>query len=780
MKHFLTFGRAALVPAVAFVGLAASAITPLYLDDSQPIDARVEDALSRMTVAEKVRILHAQSKFSSAGVPRLGIPDLWTSDGPHGIRPEVLWDEWDQAGQSNDSCMAFPALTALAATWNPEMSLLYGRSIGEEARYREKDVLLGPGVNIFRTPLNGRNFEYMGEDPWLASQMVVPYVKGVQSNGVAACVKHFALNNHETHRIETNVSVDDRTLYEIYLPAFRAAVKEGDAWSIMGAYNLYNNQHLCHNRRLLVDVLKGEWDFDGAVISDWGGCLDTDEAITNGLDLEFGSWTDGLKDGKADAYSYYYLATPYLERLADGRADMATLDDKVRRVLRLNFRTAMNRNKPFGAMDSEAHYDAARRIGDEGIVLLKNDRVKAIKGAAKPKKDERVLPLPADHPLKVLVVGENAIKMMTVGGGSSSLKVQREILPVDGLRAALPAGSTVEYQRGYVGDMQTSYNNVNTGQDLTDSRTPEQLIADAVAAARNADYVVFFGGLNKSEGQDSEGSDRSGLELPYGQDAVIEALAEVNPRLVVVNISGNPVAMPWVNKVPAIVQGWFLGSEAGNSIADILTGRVNPSGRLPMTFPVKLDDVAAHNHRAYPGTKRGDENIWDVTYEEGILTGYRWHDARGIKPLFPFGHGLSYTSFAYGRPTLSSAELKSSVTASLNPEDLAAATPITVTVPVTNTGDVAGSETVQLYLSDNAPVDAQGKPLVRAPKELKGFQKIALAPGETGTVTFTITPDQLAWFDASAHKWTVHPGEYTAHIAASAGDVRHSVKFSIK
>ena len=413
-------------------------------------------------------------------------------------------------------------------------------------------------------------------------------------------------------------------------------------------------------------------------------------------------------------------------------------------------------------------------------MLLKNDRVKAIKGAAKPKKDERVLPLPADHPLKVLVVGENAIKMMTVGGGSSSLKVQREIIPLDGLRAALPAGSVVEYQRGYVGDVLNSYNNVSTGQDLTDTRTPGQLVADAVAAARNADYVIFFGGLNKAEGQDSEGSDRSGLELPYGQDAVIEALAEVNPRLVVVNISGNPVAMPWVNKVPAIVQGWFLGSEAGNSMADILTGRVNPSGRLPMTFPVKLDDVAAHNHGAYPGTKRGDENIWDVTYEEGILTGYRWHDARAIKPLFPFGHGLSYTSFAYGRPTLSSAELKSSVTASLNPEDLAAATPITVTVPVTNTGDVAGSETVQLYLSDNAPVDAEGKPLVRAPKELKGFQKIALAPGETGTVTFTITPDQLAWFDAGAHKWTVHPGEYTAHIAASAGDIRHSVKFSIK
>ena len=780
MRHLSIISSVTAALAWAFTGLSATAATPVYLDDSQPIDARVEDALSRMTVAEKVRILHAQSKFSSAGVPRLGIPDLWTSDGPHGIRPEVLWDEWDQAGQSNDSCMAFPALTALAATWNPEMALLYGQSIGEEARYREKDVLLGPGVNILRTPLNGRNFEYMGEDPWLASRMVVPYVKGVQSNGVAACVKHFALNNHETHRIETNVEVDDRTLYEIYLPAFRAAVKEGGAWSIMGAYNLYNNQHLCHNCRLLVDVLKGEWSFDGAVISDWGGCLDTEEAIANGLDLEFGSWTDGMKNGDPDAYKKYFLATPYLERLVDGRADMATLDDKVRRVLRLNFRSAMNRNKPFGAMDSEAHYAAARRIGDEGIVLLKNDPVKAVKGAPKPKKGDRVLPLPTDHPVNVLVVGENAIKMMTVGGGSSSLKVQREILPVDGLRAALPAGSTVEYQRGYVGDMQTSYNNVNTGQDLTDSRTPEQLIADAVAAARNADYVVFFGGLNKSEGQDSEGRDRLSLELPYGQDALIEALAEVNPRIAVVNISGNPVAMPWVKKVPAIVQGWFLGSEAGNSIADILTGRVNPSGRLPMTFPVKLEDVAAHAYGAYPGTKRADENIWDVTYDEGILTGYRWHDARNIKPLFPFGHGLSYTTFSYGKPTVSSRELQAGVTASLELEELADATPITITVPVTNTGDVAGAETVQLYLSDSAPVAAAGKPLSRAPKELKGFRKITLAPGETGTVTFTITPDQLAWFDADAHKWTVHPGEYTAHIAASAADIRHSRKFTLK
>ncbi len=313
--------------------MAAMASTPLYLDNDAPLESRVEDALSRMTTREKVAVLHAQSKFSSAGVPRLGIPEIWTTDGPHGIRPEVLWDEWNQAGWTNDSCTAFPALTCLAATWNPDMALLYGVSIGEEARYRKKDILLGPGVNIYRTPLNGRNFEYMGEDPYLAARMVVPYVQGVQSNGVAACVKHYALNNHEVNRHTTNAIVDDRALYEIYLPAFKAAVREGGAWSIMGSYNLYLDQHACHNRRLLNDILKGEWGFDGVVVSDWGGTHDTDQAIANGLDLEFGSWTNGLSAGTSNAYDNYYLAKPYLDRLSDGSAEMSVLDDKVRRVL---------------------------------------------------------------------------------------------------------------------------------------------------------------------------------------------------------------------------------------------------------------------------------------------------------------------------------------------------------------------------------------------------------------------------------------------------------------
>ena len=554
---------------------------PVYLDASKPIEERVEDALSRLTLEEKVKLTHAQSKFSSAGVPRLGIPDVWTDDGPHGIRPDVLWDEWEQAGCTNDSCVAFPALTCLAATWNPEMSLLYGQSIGEEARYRNKSVLLGPGVNIYRTPLNGRNFEYMGEDPYLAGKMVSPYIRGVQQNGVAACVKHFALNNHEVNRHTTNVIVDDRALYEIYLPAFKMAVQEGGAWSIMGAYNLYKGQHLCHNQYTLNDILKGEWGFDGVVISDWGGTHDTRQAITNGLDMEFGSWTNGLSNGASNAYDNYYLANPYLNLIREGKVGTTELDDKVRRILRLIFRTVMNPDRPWGSMLSPEHYEAARRIGEEGIVLLQN------KG--------NVLPIDLNRAKKILVVGENAIKMMTVGGGSSSLKVQRELSPLDGIKQRVAGKAEVVYARGYVGDASGEYNGVVTGQNLKDDRTPEELIAEAVKEARDADYVIFIGGLNKSNGQDCEDSDRKGLGLSYGQDAVISALAEANKNLIVVNISGNAIAMPWVNEVPDIVQDWYLGSEAGSSLAAILMGDVNPSGKLPFTFPVKLEDCPGPN-----------------------------------------------------------------------------------------------------------------------------------------------------------------------------------------
>lgn len=719
---------------------------PVYLDATKPIEQRVEDALSRLTLKEKVAMVHAQSKFSSAGVPRLGIPEFWMTDGPHGIRPEVLWDEWDQAGWTNDSCVAYPALTCLAATWNPEMSMLYGKSIGEEARYRNKTVLLGPGVNIYRTPLNGRNFEYMGEDPYLAGRMVVPYVQGVQQNGVAACVKHYALNNHEVNRHTTNVIVDDRALYEIYLPAFKAAVQEGNAWAIMGAYNLYKGQHACHNQYLLNDILKGEWGFDGVVVSDWGGVHDTDQAITNGMDMEFGSWTNGLSQGTSNAYDNYYLANPYLQRIQEGKVGTKELDDKVRRILRLAFRTTMDTNRPFGSMLSPEHYEAARRIGEEGIVLLQNKNA--------------VLPIDLNKAKKIAVIGENAIKMMTVGGGSSSLKVQRELSPLDGIKARVGDKAEIVYARGYVGDATGEYNGVVTGQNLKDDRTPEELIAEAVKVAADADYVIFIGGLNKSNHQDCEDSDRKGLNLSYGQDQVISALAKANKNLVVVNISGNAIAMPWVNEVPAIVQDWYLGSEAGSALAAVLMGDVNPSGKLPFTFPVKLEDVPAHSLGEYTG--ESSRKTIDIKYNEGIFVGYRWADKqKKVKPLFPFGHGLSYTTFTYGKPVADSKTMSADGT-------------LTVKVNVKNTGTREGQEVVQMYISDKQ------SSLPRPIKELKGFQKIKLAPGEEKEVTFTINKEALSFFDDAKHAWVAEPGKFEAIIAASAADIKGVVPFELK
>ena len=684
--------------------------------------------------------------FSSAGVPRLGIPEFWMTDGPHGVRPEVLWDEWDQAGWTNDSCVAFPALTCLAATWNPEMSLLYGQSIGEEARYRNKTVLLGPGVNIYRTPLNGRNFEYMGEDPYLSAHMVVPYIQGVQQNGVAACVKHFALNNHEVNRHTTNVIVDDRALYEIYLPAFKAAVQEGKAWAIMGSYNLYKGQHCCHNQYLLNDILKGEWGFDGVVISDWGGAHDTDQAITNGLDMEFGSWTNGLSNGASNAYDNYYLAMPYLQRIQEGKVGTKELDDKVRRILRLAFRTTMNTSRPWGAILSPEHYEAARRIGEEGIVLLQNEG--------------GLLPINLDKAKKIAVIGENAIKMMTVGGGSSSLKVQREISPLDGIRQRVGNQVEVVYARGYVGDASGEYNGVVTGQNLKDDRTPDELIAEAVKVAADADYVIFIGGLNKSANQDCEDTDRAGLGLPYGQDDVIQALAKVNRNLIVVNISGNAVAMPWVKEVPAIVQDWYLGSEAGSALAAVLVGDVNPSGKLPFTFPVKLEDNAAYALGEYTGVR--SDTVINIKYNESIFVGYRWADKqKKSKPLFAFGHGLSYTTFEYGKPV---ADAKT-----MSPDGK-----LTVKVTVKNTGSREGQEVVQLYIADKK------SSLPRPLKELKGFKKIKLTPGESKEVSFVIDKEALSFFDDTKHAWIAEPGKFEAIIAASAADVKGVVPFELK
>lgn len=733
---------------------AANAEKPIYLDQNAPIEKRVEDALSRMTLEEKVALCHAQGKFSSKGVERLGIPEIWMSDGPHGVRAEINWNDWGYSGWTNDSITAFPALTALAATWNPQLSALYGKSIGEEARYRKKDVLLGPGVNIYRTPLNGRNFEYMGEDPYLAGVMAVPYIQELQKNGVAACVKHFALNNQEKWRGTVDVDLSDRALYEIYLPAFKKAVQEGGAWSIMGAYNKIWDQHCCHNERLLNDILRDEWGFDGAVITDWGGAHDTKEAALNGLDIEMGSFTNGLTSESEFGYDDYYLAKPYLEMIRKGEVPESTVDEKARNVLRLIFRTAMDTNKPFGSKCTPEHYAAAKAIGDESIVLLKNNGI---------------LPLDASKYGSILVVGDNAVRRLTDGGGSSELKPKDYVSPLSALKALY--GDKVKFAQGYA-----CGRSLYEAEDTIPQEEQDRLRAEAVAMAKDADVVIYIGGLNKNAWQDCESTDRREYELPFGQNQLIEELIKANPNIVISNISGNAYEMPWVKDVPAILHTSYLGTMGGESLADVIAGNVNPSGKLPYSIPVKLEDCGANSFGevSYPGIESGDTDVVAIPgsvieggknpkqkYMEDIFVGYRWHDTKKIPALFPFGHGLSYTEFEYGKPVVSESVIGENGK-------------IRIEVPVTNKGAKEGSEIVELYISDLK------SSLPRPIKELKGFGKVKLAPGETKSVKFEITPEDLKFFDDKKHEWVVEPGKFKAHVAASSTDIRHTIPFEYK
>ena len=720
----------------ASLTVSAQQKTSVYLDVTKPLEARVENALSLMTTKEKVALCYAQSKFSSKGVPRLGIPEVWTDDGPHGIREEVFWDEWGGAHWTNDSCTAFPALTCLAATFNPELSLLYGKSVGEEARYRNKTVLLGPGVNIYRTPLNGRNFEYLGEDPYLSSRMVVPYIQGVQSIGVAACVKHFALNNQEVWRGHINVNVSDRALHEIYLPAFKAAIQEGKAWSIMGSYNQFKGEHCCHNYLLLNKILKNDWKFDGVVISDWGGVHNTDQAVKNGLDLEMGTYTNGLTTNGNFPYTEYYLANPFLKGIEEGKYDMALLNDKASRILRLIFRTTMSANRPFGRFVSPEHSEVARKIAREGIVLLKNDK--------------QFFPIPLHKYNKIAVIGENATRSLVIGGGSSSLKVAYEISPLQGLTAKY-GNAHIVYSLGYASGPATY------GREELSKLNADSLMAAAIEVAKNADVVLFIGGLNKNHFQDCEGGDRHSYDLPFGQDKLIDGLLKVNKNMAVVLLSGNAVAMPWLDKVPAIMQGWYLGSEAGNALTDVISGEVNPSGKLPFSFPKKLEDNAAHSFGklAYPGDSINEY------YKEDILVGYRWFDTKKIAPQFPFGYGLSYTSF----------ELSALSTdkATYGKDNI-----IKVKFSVKNTGSCFGAEVGQLYVSD--PVCTVARPA----KEQKAFKKIFLQPGESKTVELNLKVADLAFYDEARKDWNVEAGDFILQLGNSSGNISQTLKIAVR
>ena len=741
--------------------------------NNDDIESMVETLLSKMTLEEKIRLSYAQSKFSSPGVARLGVPELYSSDGPHGVRMEICWNSWDHAGWTNDSCTAFPALTCLAATWQPELAYLYGRTIGEEARYRKKNVLLGPGVNLYRTPLNGRNFEYMGEDPYLTSRMCVPYIQGLQSNGVACCLKHYALNEQETFRDHVDVRVSDRALYELYLRPFHAAVVEGGAWSVMGSYNQYLNQHATHNARLINDILKKEWGFDGAVITDWGAAHNTDEAIFNGLDLEMGSFTDGLStEAPINSYDDYYLGRAYLEKCRRGEVPDSIINDKARRMLRLILRTAMVGNNGFGSMNSPEHVAAARKIAQEGIVLLKNNGL---------------LPLVPKDNMKILVVGENATRSLCEGGGSSELKPRDEVSPLRGIKERFGGKCTIEYAKGYVSG-RTMYGKVDVlPQSLYDS-----LRNKAVEKAKTADYVIYVGGLNKNHNQDCEGGDRESYQLPFGQDRLITELLAANSNTVLVIVSGNAYDMPWLDKAQALVQSWYLGSEAGHALADIISGDVCPSGKLPFSFAYKLNDYPAHKMGAvgYPGVSPdklpqpfgGEEgkplnsarllkaavNGWEgidfcalpgdgtkkdetEIYGEDILLGYRWFDYFKTKVRFPFGFGLSYTTFSYGKPTINGR---------------------TVSVPVRNSGNVAGQEVVQFYVGDDKAS------VIRPVKELRHFEKVALEPGETKQVSYTIGDDDLKYFDEERHELVAERGAFTIYVGSSAADIHGKVKFN--
>ncbi len=721
---------------LAFQSQAQLKAKPVYLDDTKPIESRVEDALSRMTVEEKIAMIHAQSKFSTPGCPRLGIPEIWMSDGPHGVRMEIDWDTWNHAGWTNDSCTAFPALTCLAATFNPNLSFEYGNALGEEARFRKKDIILGPGVNIYRTPMNGRNFEYMGEDPYLASKMVVPYIQGIQQNGVAACMKHYALNNQELWRGHINVEVSDRALYEIYLPAFKAGITEGKAWAIMGAYNKFRGQHTTHHELLTNKILKGEWSFDGVVVTDWGSAHDTKEAAINGLDIEMGSWTNGLTWGESFAYDNYFMAQPYLEMLKKGEVPMSTLDEKVKRVLRLTFRTNMDRNRPFGSFATPEHADIARRIAEQGIVLMKNEK--------------DFFPISKDRYKKIVVIGENATRSLTVGGGSSELKVKEEISPLEGLQNKYGADK-VFYTMGY-GSGPTVYD-----QFVPSPYNADSLKREALTLVKDADVVLFFGGLNKNFQQDCEGADRITYDLPFGQNELIEDILKINKNTGVIIISGNAVAMPWLDKVPALMQSWYLGSQAGTATANIISGEINPSGKLPFSFPKKLEDNGAISFGkiSYPG-----DSINQV-YKEGLLVGYRWHDTKKIPAIFPFGYGLSYTTFEYGKVTTDKKEYGKDET-------------IKVSFTLTNKGKVDGAESVQIYASQLKPS------LDRPAKELKAFRKVFLKAGESQIIELSIPVENLAFFDDKTHNWVVESDQFTLHCAASSADVKSSVSVKVK
>ena len=712
----------------------------LYPDNKKPIEARVEDLLSRLTLEEKVLLVHANGPFSTAGVPRLGIPDLIMDDGPLGVREEV-GEHGVVLNRTDDFATAMPAALGLAATWDLDLARAYGAVIGQEAKQRGKDIMLGPAVNIQRTPLCGRNFEYMGEDPFLTSRMTVNYIEGEQAQGVSSCVKHFAANNQEYQRGSINEIIDERTLREIYLPAFRAAVQEAGVIAVMGAYNQINGQHCCENEYLLNELLKGEWGFKGTVISDWGGVHHTDLAALNGMDIEMGSHQD---------YDEYYLANPFLAGLKSGKFPVSVLDDKVRRHLYVMFKLNLIHDpsapvaayvEPKGPLSTKAHQEIARQIAQESFVLLKNDDL---------------LPLNSAQTKTIAVIGANAVAQFAHGGGSAMIKSAYEITALEGISNYVGGNVKLIYAQGY--NPPVGRGRVDYRHETEETEPPvdsSKLAAEAVAAAKSADVVIYVGGLNHHGGYDTEGADRKDIKLPGGQDELIQKVVQANPRTVVVLMGGGAVEMDaWLSQVPALLYAWYPGIEGGNALARVLFGDANPSGKLPCTFPKRLADSPAHALHAYPGTNG------TVVYQEGLLVGYRWFDTKEIEPLFPFGYGLSYTQFKYS-------DLK------LVSKHTAPGLPVTVEFKLANTGRRAGAEVAQVYVQEVSPT------LPRPLKELKGFKKVVLRPGEKQKVSVTLDRNAFAHYDPDKKGWVADKGAYKILIGSSSRDIRLNSTFEL-
>lgn len=683
-------------------------------------EAKIDSLISQMTVEEKVAMVHGNSSFTSGGVKRLGIPELTMSDGPHGVRKEHGRD-WKHDEGVKDSASYLPTGISLAATWNPELGYAFGKVLGSEANYRGKDVILGPGINIIRTPLNGRNFEYLSEDPHLISKMVVGCIHGIQDQGVAACVKHYLANNQEYERNFVNVEMSERALREIYLPGFKAAVQEGGVLTLMGSYNKFRGQYCTHNEYLINTVLKGEFGFQGAVISDWGAVHNTMEAAKFGTDIEMG--TDLEMPPKARDYNKFFMADTLISLIKSGQVQESLIDEKVRRILRVMFKTKMFGKRTPGSFNTSEHQSIALKIAEEALVLLKNDNV---------------LPLNKQAIKSMAVIGANATRKHAGGGGSSQVNAKYEITPLQGLKSLAGEKIKVSSALGYV---------VTKG-----SKGNDKLIQEAVKAAAGADVAIVVGGYVHGytdewddNAYDAEGADKPDMKLPFGQDELIEAVLKANANTIVVLIGGGPVDMQkWVGKVKGIIQAWYPGMEGGNALAKVIFGEVNPSGKLPITFPAKLEDSPAHALHAYPGDSKLNEE-----YKEGIFVGYRYFDTKKVQPQFAFGHGLSYTTFSYEKLSLTKAD--STVTVKLN---------------VKNTGKVMGGEIVQVYVKDDqASVE-------RPEKELKAFAKIFLQPGESKEVELKLSEDAFQYYDEKNKRFVLEPGKFTILVGSSSRDIR--------